>query len=82
MDCGMVVNQAYNMNNQNPRAVLMLAQFNHGSASYMGQDTSESCAMFDEVIKLLDENKAEESDPFLPSWGRNMASMMQMQCQE
>lgn len=81
MDCGMVVNQAYNMNNQNPRAVLMLAQFNHGSASYMGQDTSESCAMFDEVLKLLDEAESTEADPFLPSWGRNMATMMQQQCQ-
>jgi hypothetical protein len=82
MDCGMVVNQAYNMNDQNPRAVLMLAQFNHGSASYMGQDTSESCAMFDEVIKLLDEAESDDSDPFLPNWGRNMASMMQQQCQK
>ena len=81
-ECSMTVNQAYSMNNRNPRAVLMLAQFNHGSASYMGQDTSESCAMFDEVIKLLDEAESKESDPFLPSWGRNMASMMQQQCQE
>ena len=82
MDCGMVVNQAYNMNNQNPRAVLMLAQFNHGSASYMGHDTSEACAMFDEVIKLLDETEADASDTFLPGWGRNMATMMQQQCKQ
>ena len=81
-ECGMTVNQAYTMNNRNPRAVLMLALFNHGSASYMGQDTSEACAMFDEVIKLLDEAESKESDPFLPGWGRNMASMMQQQCQE
>ena len=82
MECGMVVNQAYAMNEQNPRAVLMLAQFNHGSASFMGQDTSESCAMFDEVIKLLDTTESEKSDPFLPAWGRNMASMMQQQCKQ
>jgi hypothetical protein len=82
MECGMIVNRAYTLNNQNPRSVLMLAQFNHGTASYMGQDTSEACAMFDEVIKLLDEVEAGKRDPFLPSWGRNMASMMQQQCKQ
>jgi hypothetical protein len=80
-ECSMIVNRAYALNNQNPRAVLMLAQFNHGAASYMGQDTSEACAMFDEVIKLLDNAESGEKDSFLPSWGRNMASMMQQQCQ-
>jgi len=81
-NCAMIVNQAYAMNNQNPRAVLMLAQFNHGSAQYMGQDTSEACAMFDEVVQLLDQPGAEESEQFLPNWGKNLALMMQQQCQK
>ncbi|MFC2126004.1 hypothetical protein ACFLU5_14470 [Bacteroidota bacterium] len=81
-ECAMILNQAYVMNKQNPRAVLMLAQFNHGSAQYLGEDTSESCAMFDEVIQLLDQPEAEESDQFLPKWGKDIAYMMQQQCQE
>jgi hypothetical protein len=58
----------------------MLAQFKHGSAQYMGQDTSEACAMFEEVIQLLDEEEKERSDPFLPGWGRDITQMMQQQC--
>jgi len=81
MDCGMIVNQAYTMNKENPRAVLVLAQFKHGSASYMGEDTSEACAMFDEVLELLDQPQKKRSEKFLPYWGKEMALMMQQQCQ-
>ncbi len=81
-DCAMMLNQAYMMNKQNPRAVLMLAQFNHGSQRYMGEDTSESCAMFDVVLQLFDQSKAEEPDQFLPYWGKDIALMMQQQCQK
>ena len=81
MDCGMILNQAYTLNKQNPRAVLMLAQFKFGSAQYMGQDTSESCAMFDEALKLLEQPDDKETEPFLPDWGENMAHIFQLQCQ-
>ena len=79
--CAMALNQAYMMNNQNPRAVLMLGQFNHGSAQYMGADTSEACAMFAEALQLLDQAKEDEADQFLPKWGKNMALNMQGLCQ-
>jgi len=81
MDCGMILNQAYTLNNQNPRAVLMLAQFKFGSAQYMGQDTSESCAMFDEAMELLEQTETAQSEPFLPAWGNNLAVFLQGQCQ-
>lgn len=81
-NCAVLVNQAYSLNNQNPRALLMLAQFKHGSAQYMGGDTSESCAMFDEVILLFEQSKAEESELFLPKWGKEIAMMMQHECQK
>lgn len=81
-ECGMIVNQAYAINNQNPRAVLVLGQFNHGSAKYMGADTSESCAMFDEALRLLDKPVSDNTEQFLPGWGKNMALMMQQECQE
>ena len=81
MDCGMILNQAYTLNNQNPRAVLMLAQFKFGSAQYMGQDTSESCAMFDEALELFEQTDNKESEPFLPVWGKNLAQIFKQQCQ-
>jgi len=80
--CAMAVNQAYGMNNLNPRAVLMLGQFNHGSASYMGEDTSEACAMFDTTLSLFDETSSDKADPFSPNWGKEIAMMMQQQCQQ
>jgi len=81
MDCGMILNQAYTLNNQNPRAILMLGQFKFGSAQYMGQDTSESCAMFEESLDLLDQPEHKESEPFLPAWGKNLAQILKQQCQ-
>ena len=82
MNCGMTVEQAYALNNENPRALLMLAQFKHGSAQYMGQDTSEYCAMFEEVLEMLDQPAQEGSDPFSPRWGKNMTTMLLQQCQK
>ncbi len=81
MDCGMILNEAYTLNNQNPRAVLMLAQFKHGSAQYMGQDTSESCAMFEEALELLEKNEKAEKDQILPAWGKEMALILRQPCQ-
>jgi hypothetical protein len=81
-ECGMIVNQAYMMDKENPRALLMLAQFNHGSIQYMGGDTSEPCAMFDQVIQLYDQAESSKTDPFMPSWGKEIAMMMQQQCQQ
>ncbi len=80
--CAMILNQAYMMNDQNPRAVLMLAQFNLGTAQYMGTDTSEACTMLTAALLLLDQSKDQSADPFLPSWGRDMALMVQNQCQK
>jgi len=81
MDCGMILNQAYTLNNQNPRAILMLGQFKFGSAQYMGQDTSESCAMFEDSMELLEQSENEETEPFLPAWGKNLAQILKQQCQ-
>lgn len=80
--CAMIVHQAYTVNKDNPRAVLMLGQFKHGSAQYMGEDTSEACAMFDTVLQLLDQSQADRSANFLPNWGKDQALTMQKQCEE
>lgn len=82
MECGMLIHQAYEMNKQNPRAVLMLAQFNFGSAQYLGEDLTEPCGMFDEALKLLDQANTEALDDFLPKWGKNIALTMKEQCPE
>jgi hypothetical protein len=81
MDCGMILNEAYTLNKQNPRAVLMLGQFKFGSAQYMGQDTSESCELFDESLELLENDSNDDKEMFLPSWGKNLAIIFQQQCQ-
>lgn len=81
-ECAMMLHQAYAMNSQNPRAVLILGQFKHGSAQYMGEDTSEACAMFDEALQLLDQTQTDASAGFLPNWGKDLSLTMQKQCQE
>jgi hypothetical protein len=81
MDCGMILNQAYALNNENPRAVLMLGQFKFGSAQYMGQDTSEPCAMFEEAATLFEEVDNTNPEQFLPTWGKNLTGIFRQQCQ-
>jgi hypothetical protein len=81
-ECAMILNQAYMMNDQNPRAVLMLAQFNLGTAQYMGMDTSEPCSMLVAALKLLDQSQPEGANQFLPGWGKDLAMNMQNQCQK
>lgn len=80
MVCGSIIQQAYDLNNQNPRAVLMLGQFQFGSAQYMGQDTSEACGLFDETLRLLDQSEHQASTNFSPSWGRPIAEQGKQQC--
>lgn len=80
--CAGLVHQAYAMNKQNPRAVLMLAQFNFGSAQYIGEDLTAPCAMFDEALKIFDQPTGESSADFLPNWGKDIVLSMKMQCPE
>jgi hypothetical protein len=75
-ECAMVLNQAYSMNNLNPRAVLMLAQFKHGAASYMGADTSEACSMCQDALEMFEHEEGQGSPDFFPKWGKEMALMM------
>jgi len=80
MKCGSIIQQAYEHNNDNPRAVLMLGQFQFGSAQFMGQDTSEACGLFDETLRLLDQLENETQGAFYPSWGRLIAVHGKQQC--
>lgn len=82
MVCGGIIQEAYELNNENPRAVLMLGQFKFGSAQFMGQDTSEACGLYDETLELLEQSDGETHDDFSPNWGREMASYGKQQCGE
>ena len=82
MVCGNIIQEAYDLNNKNPRAVLMLGQFLFGSAQYMGQDTSEACGLFDKTLNLLDQSGIEDALDFWPNWGRPIAEHGKQQCAE
>ena len=82
MECGSIIQKAYDLNNQNPRAVLMLGQFRYGSIQYMGGDASEACGLFDEALQLLDKSENETDHDFSPGWGRHIAEHGKQQCGE
>lgn len=82
MVCGGIIQEAYALNNHNPRAVLMLGQFQFGSAQFMGQDTSEACGLFDETLQLLEQSDSEAPGDFSPNWGKEMALYSIQQCAE
>ena len=75
-----VLQEAVAANPQNPRALLMLAQMNYGSAQFFNQDTSGPCSMIDSVLQLLDQQDDNPEADFAPHWGRYQAEAMKSQC--
>ena len=72
--------QASQLNDQNPRVVLMMAQMQYGTAQFSGSDTAPICNQFKMAIELFDiETKKEGS--IAPSWGRPLAVSMVNNCE-
>jgi hypothetical protein len=72
--------QAQQLDDQNPRVLLMLAQMQYGTAQFFGSGTEEACEMFNKSIKLFD-LEAQEEQGILPSWGRPNAIAMLKNCE-
>ncbi len=71
--------QANQLDGQNPRVVLMLAQMQYGTAQFFGSGTAEACAQFSNAKKLFEEEE-NDSESILPSWGKQQAQVMLEQC--
>ena len=72
--------QAMQLDNQNPRVIMMLAQMQFGTAQFFGSDTKEACTMFTNALALF-EAEEKESAGINPSWGKSQVESMLSKCE-
>lgn len=70
--------KAVGMNENNPRALLLLARMQMGMDQFMGNDVSESCEIIKMANKLFDDQKP--GNPIMPQWGKEMANIFEQEC--
>ncbi|MEC3908295.1 hypothetical protein VOI54_14795 [Tamlana sp. 2201CG12-4] len=63
---------------ENPRVVYCKAEWDMGSASYFGQDTTPFCKDLERAMDLFAKFKPET--PFHPNWGKERAEMILKSC--
>jgi hypothetical protein len=72
--------KALSMNPENPRAMIMMAQMELGTAQYMGTETTKACEMAKKGMALIAEK--EQRDDFEPSWGKESAERILQSCND
>jgi hypothetical protein len=66
------------LNPENPRALVLSAQMQFGTAQFFGSSTADACAT---VTRSLEKFNTYKSDnPLAPQWGRSMAEKLAGQC--
>ncbi len=71
--------QAYQLDNKNPRANLMMAQMLFGTAQFFGSSTDEACQKLMNTKNLF-EKEEEEDSGIQPVWGKPQAEKMLKKC--
>ncbi len=71
--------KAMQMDPNNPRAKLFMAEMQYGTAQFFGQDTSASCELFKSALKSF--NEAIDNGDFAPNWGKGHAEYMVKACE-
>ncbi len=76
------LNQARQLDAENPRIRLISAIMDHGSAQFMGQSTDQACRQGMSVKPAIEENlQAAEEGSIKPAWGMNLIEWLETQCQ-
>ena len=72
--------QATQLDDENPRVILMMAQMQYGTAQFFGSDTAPICNQFKQAVELFDQQEI-GSDSIMPAWGRPQAQSMVKNCE-
>lgn len=70
--------QAIELNPENPRALVFMAQMQYGTAQFFKSSTDEACATLAKAIEKF--ATFTPSHPLAPQWGRGTAEGMKEQC--
>ncbi|WPP48645.1 hypothetical protein [Catalinimonas niigatensis] len=74
------LSKAVQMNPENPRALMLLAQMQYGTAQFFKSDTGEACQMVAKSLTLFEQEKV--ASTFSPAWGKEIAQSIQQECKE
>ncbi|NNF34586.1 MAG: hypothetical protein HKN68_10780 [Saprospiraceae bacterium] len=73
--------KAIALDENNPRAIFLLAQLSYGTAQFFGSGTEEACQLNEKALALFAaEEKNKKDASFDPQWGRNMSESFKEQC--
>ncbi|SMG48781.1 hypothetical protein SAMN05661096_03519 [Marivirga sericea] len=82
---GLVMNtyrKALSYDPENPRAMILMAQMEYGTAKFFGQGPEKACGMAKKSLQLFElEASTVNDNPLAPKWGKDMAEKMSQQCQ-
>lgn len=70
--------KALSMNPENPRALIMMAQMELGTAQFMGTETTKACDLARKGMELI--ANQEENQGFEPNWGKESAERILSNC--
>ncbi len=71
--------QANQLDDQNPRVNLMMAQMLYGTARFFGSGTDEACQKFMDAKDLLEKEET-QGRGILPAWGKPQVESMLAKC--
>jgi hypothetical protein len=81
---GLVMNTfgtALSYNPKNPRAMILMAQMQQGTAKFFGQGPEKACGMAKTSLQLFElEAGIVDEDSLAPKWGKELAERMTDQC--
>jgi hypothetical protein len=70
--------KAATLNPENPRALMLLAQMQYGTAQFFGSPTTEACGTLVKALQKFDTFKSD--NPIAPQWGRKIAEGLKSKC--
>jgi hypothetical protein len=69
---------AIGMNNENPRALALMAQMQYGTAQFFHSSPAEACGTASKAIEKFEAFKSD--NPLAPKWGRDMTVELTDKC--
>jgi hypothetical protein len=71
--------KALQANPENPRALMLKAQLQFGTARFFGAPTTQACGTVTEALEKYDSYKSE--NPLAPRWGKQVTEKLKQNCQ-
>ena len=74
--------KALSIDNQNPRALILMAQMEAGTAKFFGSGPEKACGLAKQSVAAFEKQNDEAlKAALMPYWGKNLAEGMSKNCQ-